>query len=138
MALVDLWRGAREQLEGKGIQQIIAFAGDGKLQDGSAAAAELRSYLSLVPTEYIRRYAAECLAKSFPDSGLALQEVVNQIGRRLGFAVVDGRYRGVKGTPGFDGLWKAQDHAIVVEVKTTDAYRLDLGTVGRYRRMLVY
>jgi hypothetical protein len=136
VALVDLWREARDQLEGKGIQQIIAFAGDGKLRDGSAAATELRSYLSLVPTDYIQRYTAECLAKGFPDSGLALQEIVNQIGRRLGFSVTDGRYRGVKGSAGFDGLWKVQDHAIVVEVKTTDAYRLDLDTVGRYRRML--
>ncbi|MBM3977236.1 MAG: hypothetical protein FJ299_09635, partial [Planctomycetes bacterium] len=136
VALVDLWREAREQLEDKGFQQIIAFAGDGKLRDGGAATDELRSFLSLVPTDYLRRYAAECLAKSFPDSGLALQEVVNQIGRRLGFSVVDGRYRGAKGSIGFDGLWKVRDHAIVVEVKTTDAYRLDLSTIAEYRRKL--
>ena len=83
MALVDLWRGDRGQLEDKEFQQIIAFAGDGKLRDGSDTAEELRAYLSLVPTAYLRRYAADCLSKSFPDSGLALQEVVNQIGRRL-------------------------------------------------------
>ncbi|NBO66496.1 MAG: hypothetical protein EBU88_16905, partial [Acidobacteria bacterium] len=136
MALVDLWRSAREQLDGKHLQQIIAFAGDGKLRDDGAAAHELRAFLSLVPTDVLRQYAADCLGKSFQDSGLALQEVVNQIGRRLGFSVVDGRYRGVKGHAGFDGLWKRHDHAIVVEVKTTDAYRLDLGTVARYRQML--
>jgi len=136
MALVDIWLGDRGQLEDKGFQQIIAFAGDGKLRDESDAAEELRAYLSLVPTAYLRRYSAECLSKSFPDSGLALQEVVNQIGRRLGFSVVDGRYRGTSGVVGFDGLWKVRDHAIVVEVKTTDAYRLNLSTVGGYRQML--
>jgi hypothetical protein len=136
VALVDLWREARGQLEAKNFQQIIAFAGDGKLLDGGTAAEELRSFLSLVPTGHICRYAAECLSRSFSDSGLALQEIVNQVGRRLGFSVVDGRYRGVKGSIGFDGLWRAQGHAIVVEVKTTDAYRLDLNTVAEYRRKL--
>lgn len=136
MALVDLWRNARDQLEDKAYQQIIAFAGDGKLRDGSEAVTELRTYLSLVPSKYIGQYARECLAKSFADSGLALQEAVNQIGRRLGFTVIDGRYRGIKGSIGFDGLWKTQDYAIVVEVKTTDAYRLDLNILAQYRRLL--
>jgi hypothetical protein len=35
-------------------------------------------------------------------------------------------------------LWEASDgHAVVVEVKTTDAYRIDLNTVANYRRTLI-
>jgi len=33
MALSDLWENSRQQLEGKHVQQIIAFAGDGHLRD---------------------------------------------------------------------------------------------------------
>jgi len=33
MALVDLWIGSQDQLKQKHVQQIIAFAGDGKLLD---------------------------------------------------------------------------------------------------------
>jgi hypothetical protein len=48
-----------------------------------------------------------------------------------------GRYRGTSGQPGHDGLWADTDrHTIVVEVKTTDAYRIDLGTVAKYRKDL--
>lgn len=45
--------------------------------------------------------------------------------------VTDGRYRGVKGQVGFDGLWMSVDgRAIVIEVKTTDAYRIDLDRIA--------
>jgi hypothetical protein len=35
-------------------------------------------------------------------------------------------------------LWEFPDgHAAVVEVKTTDAYRIDLDTIAEYRRALI-
>ena len=61
MALVDLWLDSQPQLTGNQIQQIIAFAGDGKLRDGSAASNELRQFLSVVPFSVLRQYAIECL-----------------------------------------------------------------------------
>lgn len=137
MALIDLWEASDNQLEGKHIQQIIAFAGDGKLRDGSVASSEFRDLLSAVPSSVLGRYSEECLT-AFPESGLALQDVVNEIGSRLGFAVEPGRYRGTSGQVGFDGLWSLADQrAIVVEVKTTDAYRIDLEIVAGYRRALI-
>jgi len=42
MALVDLWMSSQDQLRQKHVQQIIAFAGDGKLLDGSEASSEFR------------------------------------------------------------------------------------------------
>jgi hypothetical protein len=138
MALSDLWENSRQQLEGKHVQQIIAFAGDGHLRDGGAATDDFRNFLAQIPTSILQDYAEQCLTDSFTGSGLALQDVVNEIGRRLGYQVTSGRYRGGSGQIGFDGLWTLQDgHAIVVEVKTTDAYRIDLIVVADYRKALI-
>jgi len=137
MALLDLWRSERAELEKKHVQQVIAFAGDGKLRDGSTASAEFREYLRHIPSGLLSRYADECLQGSFPDSGLSLQDIVNEIGRRLDFQLTHGRYRGTSNQPGHDGLWADTDrHTIVVEVKTTDAFSIDLGTVAGYRQSL--
>jgi hypothetical protein len=138
MALVDLWMSSQDQLRQKHVQQIIAFAGDGKLLDGSEASKEFRDFLAQVPSGLLVRYADECLSDSFTDSGYALQDIVNEVGRRLGFMVTDGRYRGTTAHIGFDGLWHfPTGHAVVVEVKTTDAYRIRLDKVVDYHRALV-
>ena len=137
MALIDLWKKQKAQLAEKHIQQVIAFAGDGKLSDQSDASSELREYLRNIPSALLANYAQQCLVESFSHSGFALQDIVNEIGRRLGFAVTHGRYRGTASQPGNDGTWADEDrHSIVVEVKTTDAYRIDLDTIAGYRRQL--
>lgn len=138
MSLAELWSTSRQQLEGKHVHQIIAFAGAGQLTDGGQAAAEFREFLGLVPSQHLARYADECLRESFAGSGFALQDVVNQIGRRLGYTVEDGRYRGTSTQVGLDGLWTFPDgHVVVVEVKTTDAYRIDLQRIATYRREVI-
>jgi hypothetical protein len=92
----------------------------------------------LQPSSTVADYANQCLIQSFPDSGLALQDAVNEVGARLGAEVTPGRYRGTTKDLGHDGLWTfPSKHSIVVEVKTTDAYRIDLGTIARYRRSLI-
>ena len=138
MSLAELWSSSREQLENKLVHQIIAFAGTGQLTDGGPAAVEFREFLGIVPSGHLSRYADECLHESFSGSGFALQDVFNQIGRRLGYSVGDGRYRGTTNQVGFDGLWKFPDgHTVVVEVKTTDTYRIDLQRLANYRRELM-
>lgn len=138
MPLLDLWAKSPEQLRDKQVQQLIAFAGAGKLLDGSPCSAELRAFLATVPSANLSAYSEQCLSQSFPDSGLALQDIVNEIGARLGASVTHGRYRGSTKHSGFDGLWVfPSGHSIVVEVKTTDAYRIDLNTVAEYRRALI-
>lgn len=139
MSLVDLWQSSREQIADKQVQQLIAFAGDGQLRDGSDAAEEFRAFLTNISSERLRRYARECLeAEGFSDRGLVLQDVVNEIGRRLDYQVTNGRYRGTAGDAvGFDGLWRAPEgHQIVVEVKTSD-FRINLETVAHYRKQLI-
>src|SRR5437867_3338290 len=138
MALTELWKTAHKEIQDKQVQQVIGFAGDGKLRDGGVASTEFRDFLALVPSDFLSRYANDCLTDKFDGSGLALQDVINEVGTRRGFRVEQGRYRGTPGQIGFDGLWVAPDgNAIVVEVKTTDAYRIDLETVATYRRNLI-
>ena len=138
MPLLDLWTKSPEQLRDKQVQQLIAFAGAGRLLDESPCSAEFRSFLATVPSANLSAYSQQCLSQSFPDSGLALQDIVNEIGARLGGSVTHGRYRGSAKHSGFDGLWAfPSGHSIVVEVKTTDAYRIDLNTVAEYRRVLI-
>lgn len=138
MSLVDIWKRTPEELRGKGIQQVLGLAGDGHLKDGNATSAEFREYLAHIPSDELMRYAIQCLSKGFDESGFALQDIANQIGKRLAFRVEDGRYRGSTSAIGFDGLWQSHDGAsILVEVKTTDAYRLSLDTAANYRRELI-
>lgn len=138
MSLIDLWKSQKLQIEQKHVQQIIAFSGDGQLRDGKEASSEFREFLSNIPSNQLIAYASQCLENSFNGSGLALQDIVNQVGTRLGFDVVYGRYRGISGKIGYDGLWNfPSGHSVIVEVKTTDAYRIDLETIANYRKQLI-
>lgn len=137
MALIDLWKKDKSHLTEKNLRQVIAFAGDGKLTDGTSGSEELRAFLRHIPTALLTKYVEECLSDSFDGSGFALQDLVNEVGRRLGYEVVHGRYRGSSKHLGHDGIWKdGSQHSIVIEVKTTDAYRIDLDTVAGYRQQL--
>jgi hypothetical protein len=109
MALTELWKTAHKEIQDKHVQQVIGFAGDGKLRDGGAASKEFRDFLALVPSSFLSQYANDCLTDKFDNSGLALQDVINEVGTRLGFRVEQGRYRGTQGEIGFDGLWISPD-----------------------------
>ena len=122
-------------LERKKLYQIISFIGDGKLKNDSDS---FRNFLKEIPNDFLIRYAEECLEKAFNDSGLALQDIVNEIGSRLGFKVTSGFYRGNPNNIGFDGIWVQYDSwSLVVEVKTTDAYRISLDIISNYRKKLI-
>lgn len=122
-------------LDTKKLAQIITFLGDGRLKDNDNT---FRNFLKKVSNDLLVKYAEECLEKSFQDSGLALQDIVNEIGSRLGFLVTPGIYRGNRYEIGFDGIWKQYDEwSLVIEVKTTDAYRISLDTISQYREHLI-
>ncbi len=136
--LIDIWREQPRFVEGKSFRQIIQLAGDGRLRDGNGTSKELCDWLAAIPLDRLRGCVEECLSESFDDAPLALQDAANELGVRLGFEVTRGRYRGVKGEVGNDGLWRAEDgFSLLVEVKTTDAYRINLDTVAGYRDQLV-
>lgn len=138
MALVDLWKTNADELRKKTVQQLLAIAGDGKLRDENETSEEFRKFLRHVPSDLLGEFANQCLATAFPQGGLVLQDVVNQIGRRLGFKVEEGRYQGSTTAVGFDGLWRTEDErTILIEVKTSDAFRLNLETTAVYRQRLI-
>jgi len=138
MALKDIWQRTPHELEGRNVQQIIGWAGDGRLRDGGTASIEFRDYIRLIPSSLLVSYCTQCLDEAFEQSGLALQDLINELGKRLGFEVEFGRYRGVQAAVGFDGVWKfPSGHQAVIEVKKTSAYQVRLDTIATYRAKLI-
>lgn len=138
MSLIKIWKENPSLLRDKRVEQIVGFAGDGKLGDSNSAPEEFRAFLARISGDLLSQYADDCLTNSFKDSGLALQDIVNEVANRIGFNVEAGRYRGTKKEIGHDGIWTGPDgYSIVAEVKTTDAYRFPIETVASYRHRLV-
>ncbi|NNF24050.1 MAG: hypothetical protein HKN63_04505 [Rhodobacteraceae bacterium] len=138
MPLIALWKTDPGTVNSFSVKQVVSFAGDGSLKDGSECSREFREYLSAIPSEKVRSYVEHCLAESFEKSGLVLQDLVNELGRRLDFSVEDGLYSGKRNQIGNDGLWLAPEgNKIVLEVKTTGAYRMSMGTLAGYRDKLI-
>jgi hypothetical protein len=120
------------------LQNIITLCGDGKLRDALEASHEFRSFLKIIPTELLIKYCRDCLSESFTDGGIALQDIINQMGTRLNYEVQNGLYQGKKNEIGFDGIWRGKDgHNLIIESKTTDAYRINLDTLGTYKQKLI-
>ena len=137
-ALFTLLKSDASQVDALSIQQIVTLCGNGKLSDDSETSADFRR---IPPNRKERESFQICSivpAVSFDRSGIVLQDLVNELGRRLDYAVENGLYQGRSNKIGFDGLWTAPDgHVIVMEVKTTDAYRINLDTIGGYREQLI-
>ena len=137
-SITELWTKSREIFESKTLTQILSFTGDGRLKDANSTSTEFRELLSQVPSKLLKQFAQNCLIDKFDDGGFALQDIINQIGIRLGFIVHHGLYRGRQNDIGFDGIWKSKEgHNIIIEVKTTDAYRINLDTIAEYRAKLI-
>lgn len=138
LPLLSLWNSNPEAVAEFKIEQVVATAGDGNLKDGSLCAQELQSYLSQIPSEKLSSYVSQCLISKFDKGGMVLQDLVNELGRRLDYRVENGRYQGVVNAIGYDGIWQSSEtSAIILEVKTTDAYRISLDTISGYRQKLL-
>jgi hypothetical protein len=137
MPLIEFWRSNPQVVSQLTIEQVVSNAGDGNLRDNSPCCQELREYISEVESEKLAKYVEHCLTHSFSKSGAVLQDLVNELGRRLDYKVTNGRYQGTVNSIGFDGIWTSPErHSLVVEVKTTDAYRISLDTIAGYREKL--
>jgi hypothetical protein len=135
---LSFWKTAKEEVLSLSIEQVVVNAGDGILRDQSPCSVEFREFLGKVPVESLFGYARHCLDKGFNRSGLVLQDIVNEFGRRLEFQVEDGLYQGTRNAVGFDGIWRAEGEPdLVIEVKTTDSFTVDLDTHARYKEKLL-
>jgi hypothetical protein len=100
------------------IKQVVSNAGDGHLRDQSECSKELCAFLRAVPSDQLFTYARYCLEEKFDSGGLVLQDIVNELGRRLDFEVENGLYQGKRNTANFDGIWRSKDQpALIIEVK---------------------
>ena len=138
-SILSIYQNNKSALDGKYLSQILAFTGDGKLKDNNKTSTDFCEFLDVIPSQLITQFANNCLTDGFTDSGLALQDIINQIGKRLSYTVTNGLYRGNQNDIGFDGIWTSKEgYSIVLEVKTTDAYRMNLDdTVAKYRTKLI-
>ncbi|MEB3311075.1 MAG: hypothetical protein VKJ02_12645 [Snowella sp.] len=137
-SILAVYKQNKQFILDKSIRQVLSIAGDGRLKNNNQTCQEFRELLSVIPTDYLVKYANECLDEKFEDSGLVLQDIINQAGKRLDFKVEYGLYQGSKNSIGYDGIWEInQENSIIVEVKTTDAYRINLDNIYNYKRKLV-
>jgi hypothetical protein len=108
--------------------------------DPGSASARFRKYLreNVQQVSDVRAYVNDALAQTGDQCNKALQDLINHVGQLLEFDVLYGRYRGVKGQIGFDGLWHSPaGWSLVVEAKTTDVYAVKTSTLLGYINALV-
>ena len=138
MPLLAFWNSNPDEVAKLSIEQVVSSAGDGVLRDNSLCSSELREYLAQIVIDKLFAYVEHCLSSHFNKSGLVLQDLVNELGRRLGYDVENGKYQGTVNGLGFDGLWSYPgQNCMIVEVKTTDAYRINLDRIATYRGQLI-
>src|SRR5664279_1958345 len=137
MPLLSFWNSNRDEVLKMTVQQVVSSAGDGQLRDGTDTSKEFCGYLRVCPSDSLFGYAHQCLENSFDKSGIVLQDIVNELGRRLDFDVENGLYQGKKKAIGFDGIWRSQsDREILIEVKTTDYVAVSLDRIAAYKEKL--
>jgi len=137
-ALQALLKTEPTQVDRLSVEQVLALCGDGKLIDNSQCSKDLREYLRVAKSDRLITYMQACLQEKFDAGPLVLQDVVNEFGRRLDYTVENGLYKGRVNAIGFDGVWTDADgRSVVIEVKTTDAYRINLEVLNGYREALV-
>jgi hypothetical protein len=123
------------------LEQVLALAGtleDSQTADSSSA--RFRRFLqhNVTAVGQIRDYVEECLRSSGGQYNRALQDLINRVGELLGFSVTYGRYKGVHGQVGHDGLWSSPTgFSIVVEVKTSGAFSVNTAVLHNYINELV-
>lgn len=136
--LLSLLKNDPAQVDQLSVEQVLALCGSGKLLDKTDCSCDFREYLRIATSSNLAKYLESCLQSPFDRSGSALQDIVNELGRRLDYGVENGLYQGRSNAIGFDGIWSdASGRTIVIEVKTTDAYRINLDTIGGYRNELI-
>jgi hypothetical protein len=123
------------------LKQVLMLVGELDDTQGLNPARErFRTFLSENLTQIgdMRDYIEECLRTPGDQYNKALQDLVNHLGRLLGFDVTFGRYRGVQGEIGYDGIWKSPSGLyIVIEVKTSDVYTIYTSTLIGYIDKLI-
>src|SRR5271169_3817445 len=138
MPLLKFWKSERDEVLKMTIEQVVSSAGDGNLRDNSECSEELRTFLKAAPSDRLFAYARHCLESKFDKSGFGLQDILNELGRRLDFDVENGLYQGRRNAIGFDGIWRSKGQPdLIIEAKTTDGFTISLDDLAEYKERLV-
>lgn len=115
---------------------IVSLAGD--WADSSRASKQFREIIEneQTSTEEISAYLQEAINGTDDHHNRAIQDLVNNIGQRLGFRVDYGVYQGRSDTIGYDGHWvsaatETETH-LIVETKKSTSFSIDLNQAGGY------
>ena len=122
------------------LEQLLKLVGELNDQPGNDTPRDrFRQFLKTSVTSLgtVRDYVNTCLNSTGTQYNRALQDLVNHTGHLMGFDVEFGRYAGVTNDIGHDGLWRADNFSVVVEVKTTDAYSIMTSTLLGYINQLI-
>ena len=125
------------------LELLIDIAGE--YRDGSTSAKRFRSILQDEQTtqEEVEQFLNEALNGTETYHNRAFQDIVNNIGQRLGFTVEYGPFQGTSRNIGNDGLWKStaaegnDEVYLVAESKKSTAYQIDPNQVGGYMDEIV-
>ena len=94
-------------VEAKSFRQAIHLSSDRRLRDDNVTSQELRDWLAAIPLELLRGCVEECLAESFDDGPLALQDSANEIGVR---ARMVSRHQAARSLP--HAAWRSPMRAV--------------------------
>jgi len=136
--LLSLLKNEPGQVDILSVEQVLALCGGGKLTDGSECSRDFRDYLQIATSTNLAKYLKSCLQGPFDRSGNALQDIVNELGRRLDYSVEMACTKAEPTRLDLTGCGPNLASTLVVEVKTTDAYRINLDTIGGYREALIH
>lgn len=119
------------------LSQILALVG--KLNDSigdDTAQTRFRNFLkdNINEIAQIRDYVEDCVRNKGDLYNKALQDLIIYIGEFLNFEIEYGRYKGIPGEIGYDGIWTStnKDFKIVLEVKTSEVYPIKISTLVGY------
>jgi hypothetical protein len=119
------------------IKDILNLLGK-ELRDGSEEAKRFREFIEQEKwsIEQIKNWLEECITKG---SGAqdpytrAFQDLVVSLGKRLGFEIKYGRYKGKSGEENYDGIWRRENgDTIILEVKTSTWPIGSVSQLGEY------
>ena len=138
--LINAWNETQKKFT-MSLKQVVNIAGDESLESEEAVK-ELRGFFGLIDLPTMERLMIESYSKDkklkFESRGFAFQDIINEMGIRLGYNVTHGLYRRKKGENGFDGLWKLPDGTyIIMEAKVTGDYAFSPETIIGYRERLI-
>ena len=136
MDLVEQYNRDKVGFISKDLFQWLHLVDKDNLKDGSEKSRILRELLREVSIEELEKFSGDCIDEKGPDAGMVLQDLVSEVGRRIGFEIEYGKYRKCP----YDGIWKTSDsggRTIVLEVKKNTTYQIDIKKLESARKDIV-